>query len=276
MDDNLQFAPIFPSHAIERCGATITFSEPLPLKVFQKVLDQVQTSFRNEGLEMIGGAPRAVGFQFDIASGQATPLTEPRPSIFATADRASQFIVAQNSLTARTTSYVRWSPFAGQLEELLLPLIGAYSEIASVVSIQLDYVDRFLWTGDWNNLDWRSLLRPEFLAQRAAETHRQWHTHSGWFEDAGGRRRLVNVNVDLTDFSRSDRIAPSVAILTLMRDEVVATTTGQAAAYDDAASVQAGFEQLHNDLKILLGQIITEPTAQRISLNAQASDATPN
>jgi hypothetical protein len=127
MNDQPQFEPIFPSHAIERCGAAITFSEALPTKVFQKVVEQVQARFRTFGLESIVGAPGTgtFGFQFDMASGRAVPLTPTPglgPAIFATPDRSTQFIVAPNSMTARTTSYVRWSPFAGQIEALLLPL----------------------------------------------------------------------------------------------------------------------------------------------------------
>jgi hypothetical protein len=55
-----------------------------------------------------------------------------------------------------------------------------------------------------------------------------------------------------------------------MRDEVPLGVS----RYDDAASIQACLEQLHNELKSLLGQIINEPMAERISLSAQASDVT--
>jgi uncharacterized protein (TIGR04255 family) len=287
MDSNPQFEPIFPAHAIERCGATVTFSEPLPTKAFQRVVDGVQRRFRNAGLEMIGGTaapPGAVGIQVDMASGQATPITTPLPAVFATADRASQFVIAPNSLTARTNSYVRWEPFAGQMEELLLPAIANYSDVVSVVSVQIDYVDRFVWTGDWSNFDWRKLLRTDgkFIASHAAE-HRQWHTHSGWFESATGRRRLVNVNIDLSDYRHSESLVPSIAILTLMRHDLPDSVGGGAPVpfdpaggpvvrLEDAASVQGILEELHNELKTLLGQVITDSMARRISLYAKASD----
>jgi uncharacterized protein (TIGR04255 family) len=272
MSTQPQFEPIFPSHAIERCGAAVTFSEHLPVKVFQKVLDQVQERFRKGGLEWIAGAPgsAAVGFQFNMGTGQALPLAPGvGPAVFATTDRATQFIIAPNSMTARTTSYVRWAPCAGQIEELMLPLISLYSDVVSVANVQLDYVDRFLWTGDWSNFDWRALLRSDgqFLAARAAEGHRLWHSHSGWFDERDEGRDLVNVNVDLMEFQRPEGTVPSIAILTLMRDDV-------AGRYDDAASVQACLEKLHYGLKSLLGQIINEPMAKRISLYAEASDVT--
>ena len=276
MTDRPQFEPIFPSHGIERCSAVVTFSEPLPAKIFQKVLDQVQVRFRGFGLEFIGGPPGAgtVGIQIDMASGRAIPLVPPGlgPAIFATTDRATQFVIAPNSMTARTASYVRWSPFSGQIEALMLPLFSIYSDVVSVANIQLDYVDRFLWTGDWSNFDWRALLRSDgqFLAARAAEGHRLWHTHSGWLDATPDGQRLVNVNVDLADYQRSDGPVPSIAILTLMREDVTPGLSG----YEDATSVQARLEQLHKHLKSLLGQIITKQMAERISLSAQASDVT--
>jgi uncharacterized protein (TIGR04255 family) len=274
MSDHPQFEPIFPSHAIERCGAAVTFSEPLPSKAFQRVLEQVQSRFRSAGLEWIAGVPgsRAVRFQIDVASGQTTPIAPGAgPAVFTTTDRSTQFIIAPDSLTARTTSYVRWAPFVGSIEELMLPLVGVYSEVVSAASVQLDYVDRFLWTGDWSSFDWRTLLKADgrFLATKAAK-HRLWHNHSGWFEESAQGRRLINVNVDLSDFNRSEGPVPSIAILTLMREDVAP----EAPRFGDAPSVQACLEQLHNDLKTLLAHIIIDQMAERISLNAPASDDT--
>jgi hypothetical protein len=273
MSTHPQFEPLFPAHAIERCSATVTFSEQLPLKAFQKLLDEAQSRFRSAGLERIGGAPgsQAVGFQID-ASGHATPLAGPGPGIFAAPDRATHFIVAQNSMTARTTSYVRWGPFAGQTEELMLPLVNLYSDVVSTTSVQLDYLDRFLWTGDWTNFDWRAVLRSDgrFIASTASEGHRLWHTHSGWFDERPEGRRLVNVNVDLMDFNKPEEVVPSIAIVTLMREDVGLDVS----RFENAASVQTCLEQLHNDLKALLGQVIVKPMADRIGLSAQPPNVT--
>lgn len=274
MSDVLQFEPIFPSHAIERCGVTITFSEMLPSKAFQRAVEQSQNRFRSAGLEAIGGGQgrASIGFQIDIASGQTTPLSPGlATSAFATPDKATQFIIAPNYLAVRTNSYVRWRPFAGQIGEFILPLIGTYADTVSVSSVQLDYTDRFLWTGDWGTFDWRMLLKGDgrFVAARASEGHRLWHTHSGWFDETSEVRRLVNVNVDLSDFIQSDRTVPSIAILSLMRDDIPSGGT----RYDDAASIQTCLDQLHTGLKALLGEIVTEPMAERISLSAQDPDA---
>jgi uncharacterized protein (TIGR04255 family) len=274
MDEAPHFEPLFPSHAIERCGAAIAFTEVLPAKPFEKVLDHARSNFRNAGLEQLGGPTptppgliHQVGFQVDMSSGVATALSGPMPLIFVTPDRATQFIVSPNSLTARTGRYVRWQPFAGQLEELMLSLVGGYADIVSIANIQLDYVDRFCWTGDWRDFRWHDLLREDgsFLTRKAAAATTQWHSHTGWFEEIQGGRRLCNVNIDAADVVRPEGTVPSIAILTLMRDLALAQEGGPP-RYIDGVSVQAGLEQLQNELKTLLGQIILPSMAQRIGL----------
>jgi uncharacterized protein (TIGR04255 family) len=272
MNGTPHFEPIFPAHAVERCGATITFSEALPAKAFEKYLERARTIFRNAGFQPL---PSPVSFQIDATTGRATPLTGVGPSIFVTSDQATQFFIAQNSLAARTGRYVRWQPFAGQIEEVIVPLVDLYADIVSIQSVQVDYLDRFMWTGTWANLDWRSLIREDggFVAGRVSSVAGPWHSHSGWFEEVEGVRRLINVNIDLVDFAKSgEPAAPSVGILTLMRDNVVSDAAATR-TYENGSSVQAGLEELHNDLKILLGQIITDAAAKRVALNVERTNA---
>jgi uncharacterized protein (TIGR04255 family) len=271
---------MFPSHAIERCVATVTFSEALPAKFYQKVLERARTITRTGGLDALTTPSAMVGFQIDASTGRASPLTGPGPSVFATADRAMQLIVASNSLTLRTGRYVRWQPFAGELEELLLPLVDNFVEVLSISNIQLEYLDRFLWTGDWSTFQWRELLMADgqFVAGTAAAASAQWHTHSGWFQDEPGFRRLVNVNIDVGDAipipidSPADgpqaipAAMPSVGVLTLMRDDQSGRAPEMPVKYENSPSVQAGLERLHIDLKALLMHILTPQMNVRIGL----------
>jgi uncharacterized protein (TIGR04255 family) len=265
MNDTPHFEPIFPAHAIERCSASISFSEELPSKAFQKVVARARERFRQAGMESVGTG--SFGFQID-ASGRATAIEGVKPAIFVTSDQAMQCIVAPNDLTVRTGRYVRWQPFAGQIEELVLPLLEGYLEVVSIAHVQLEYLDRFVWSGDWTSFNWRELLREDgmFIAGRASRASAQWHCHSGWIEQMAGGRRLVNVNVDLADLPREQGTAPTVAILTLMRDIMPEQVLDEQVRYRNATAVQAGLEQLHSGLNALLAQIITEPMAQRIGL----------
>jgi uncharacterized protein (TIGR04255 family) len=281
MNDHPHFEPMFPSHAIERCAATVTFAESLPAKAFQKAVELARNVARNAGLEPLPASAAMVGFQFDASSGRTTPVTGPGPNIFLTADRAMQLIVAPNSLALRTGRYVRWQPFAGEIDELVLPLLDNFVDVLSISHIQLEYLDRFVWTGNWNTFQWRELLRDDgqFVAGKAASALAQWHTHSGWFQDQPGIRRLINVNIDVgdvvpvpTDIPPEGSVVtptavPSVGIVTLMRDDQSSQAPEEPAKYDSSPSVQAGLEQLHNELKSLLGQIIEPQMATRIGLS---------
>jgi uncharacterized protein (TIGR04255 family) len=274
MTDNPHFEPIFPSHAIERCTAAIAFTEELPTKAFQRVIDRAQASFRQAGMESFPTSP--VGVQVDIQTGIASALSGPRPRIFVTPDRAMQFIVAPSNLTLRTSRYVRWQPFAGQMEELLLPLTTGYVDVVSIAHFQLEYVDRFLWTGgDWSTFSWRELLRADgaFIAGRASQADREWHAHSGWFQYGPRGKRLINVNVDVADFTREEVSFPSISILTLMRDIVPEENSEQGGTYSDIPSIQEGFEELHNESKTLLEQVITTGMAGRIGLTSGSPNA---
>jgi uncharacterized protein (TIGR04255 family) len=284
MTDQPHFEPMFPSHAIERCVATVMFAESLPAKAFQRAVELARNVARNVGLEALPASAAMIGFQFDALSGRTTPVTGPGPNIFMTADRAMQLIVAPNSLALRTGRYVRWQPFAGEIDELMLPLLDSFVDVLSIANIQLEYLDRFLWTGKWSTFHWPELLRADgqFVAGKASSASVQWHSHSGWFEEQPGFRRLINVNIDVGDVvpvptdSQPEGSAvtppaiPSVGILTLMRDDQSSwPPEGGPAKYDGSPSVQAGLEQLHNGLKSLLGQIITPQMAARIGLRTE-------
>jgi uncharacterized protein (TIGR04255 family) len=277
MNDTPHFEPIFPSHAVERCGASIIYAQDMPGKAFQKISTAAATIFRDAGFEALQNATGVVShvsIQVD-AQGRVSPLSGPAPALYTSPDKGTQFIASANSITVRTGRYVRWEPFIGQFEELLLPLHQIYSDVVTVQSLQLDYSDRFLWTGSWEDFDWKLLLRDDaqFVAGRAASVQGPWHSHSGWFESGARSRRLVNVNIDLSEVINpaSGLNAPSVAILTLLRDDM---TVPEDPIYTDGASVQSGLEQLHNELKTLFEQIITVPMAQRIGLRQRGTDAT--
>jgi uncharacterized protein (TIGR04255 family) len=268
MPEIFAFEPIFPAHAIERCATTIYFDQQLPAKAFQKVIERADTLFRNAGYERGG----AFGVNVDVATGRVSPVGDSiSPASYISPDRSNNFLVTSNTLSMQTGRYIRWEPFVGQFEELMVPLVDLSADVVSITGIQLDYLDRFFWTGDWENFDWRSLLqdRPDFLTDMARQTGRQWHCHSGWFEErVAPVRRLVNVNIDVVDAVRHGRPepSPSISILTLFRDHIPVTPGQPVATGIQAGTLVAALGELHGDLKILLSRIITTAAAERIGL----------
>lgn len=267
MTNKPQFEPIFPAHSIERCSIIVMFDQALPAKAFENAMNAATRSLRNAGLELIN--QQVAGFQFDVATGRFGPATGPRPVILTSPDRATNFILTQNALTVQTGKYVRWQPLIGQFEELILPIVANYSNVISIAGVQLDYLDRFFWTGDWLSFDWRSLLRPDsgYLAQRAAAANLQWHSHAGWIENVDKTlKRFINVNIDVADVVRPGLSArPSIGILTLIQDRVDPGTTPKGEIRPDA--IHGRLELLHTELKSLLANIISAEMAARIGMS---------
>jgi uncharacterized protein (TIGR04255 family) len=268
MPETLAFEPIFPAHAIERCATTIYFDQQLPAKVFQKVIERADALFRNAGYERGG----AFGVNVDAATGQVSPIGESiSPANYVSPDRSNNFLVTSNALSMQTGRYVRWEPFIGQFEELMVPLVSLSADVVSIAGIQLDYLDRFFWTGNWENFDWRGLLqdKSDFVTDMARRTGRQWHCHSGWFEECVAPiRRLVNVNIDVVDAIRlgHPEPSPSISILTLFRDHIPVAPGQPVSTGIQSATLVAALGELHRDLKILLSRIITAAAAERIGL----------
>jgi len=271
MADVPHFEPVFPAHAIEHCAIAVIFDQELPQKGFQNVLDRAAPAFRDAGYEQI--APTAT-IQFDVATGRVGPMTGLPPTNYLSPDRSTNFLVAPNSIYTQTGRYVRWQPFIGQVEDLVIPLIVEYNKLVSITGIQLQYLDRFYWTGSWDTFKWQNLVQEKsgLVVPVAGEFVREWHCHSGWFElpPANPLRRLVNVNIDVVEAIRPGDEAgprPSVGILTLMRDHIV-PAVGPPKIGMEPDIILPTLEKLHRDLKNMLSRVISIEMAERIGLQS--------
>jgi uncharacterized protein (TIGR04255 family) len=166
--------------------------------------------------------------------------------------------------------YVRWAPYIGQFREITSSVIAEFLELVSVSAIKLEYWDRFNWTGTWTDFDASHLIRPSAMgvANGWQQWRLQWHSHSGWFEQIDGYRRLINVNIDLIEQMGK----PSVLVATLMQDEPRAPEYGSEDATPlDEKYIFTKLELLHRDLKQVLASVLTDDMINRISLNAELS-----
>jgi hypothetical protein len=154
----------------------------------------------------------------------------------------------------------------------MMPLIRIYSEIVSINGVQVEYLDRFLWTGTWQDFNWRKLLKEdsEFIVGVAKRVHHQWHCHCGWFEPTGkDARRLVNIDIDAADAvpPSATMPRPSLGIRTMIRDHV--PPEQRSTDWLEPDSVSGLLDIIHEDLKKLLTEIITLEAAMRINLGVQ-------
>ena len=275
MSGTPRFDPIYPAHAIERCSATLTFGEPVTDKLLQKVRARANSLFAK--CQMVAEQHPQVGFEINPQSGIVTPKQFGLGSlIYSNSDRTINCIVTPGALIWNNLRYVRWQPFIGQIEEIIPNIIPLIADAVDVVSVKLEYLDRFYWSGDWTNFDSRMLLRTDkgMWPEVAMEAKREWHSHVGWFDYASeAARSLVNVNIDVVSAARPGEslLVPSIGILTLLQDQVLtpsdAAQTVELAGFTDVIS---HLDKQHSVLKDILAEVIVPEMADRIALNAQS------
>ena len=263
-----RFDPVFPAHAIESCNATVIFDQAVPAKILTNLQTAHRTRLASNGLQE---GPQPVGFQFDVATGKVVPLSGAGPTVYVTQDGGTKVTVVANQVSLQSTRYIRWANFSNALTIFLLPLIVDFCAAVSIAAVQLDYWDRFLWNGSWDNFDTSQLLDQSsgFIAPKAAIAPHQWHSHAGWFDyPAPGRRRLMNINVDVASATLSDTMAtrPSVGIYTSINDTAVVVPPNANPSWISDSDLLTMLDQQHADLKNVLSQIILPAMASRIGL----------
>jgi uncharacterized protein (TIGR04255 family) len=263
MADDPKFEPIFPSHAIERCGITVTFREVLPEKSFDKAGALASEASARKGFRRL--ASNNLGISIDAMTGKLGPIVGAQPQTFVLPDQSASLFLAPSLIIWQNARYVRWEPFIGHFQDVASATLGEFFKSVSLASVRLEYWDRFNWTGSWNDFDALQLIRPDATAvvNQWQNWRRQWHSHAGWFEHVESCRRLVNVNIDVGEVA--DR--PSVLIYTMMLDEPNVAGYGEVDVKAlDEKYVFARLEVLHKDLKSLLGSVLQQAMIHRIGL----------
>jgi len=267
--NDLQFAPVLPRHAIERCAASIAFTPSIPDKAFERLAQSAASSITAQGFTV---AP-TMAFGFQVTSdGQMTPLPQASaPRNFTSKEQSNTITMTPDGIVWTTVNYVRWPPFIGEFERFVLPLLAELLQTVSIAAVKLEYWDRFIWSGDWDNFDVQKLIRAEspFVVEAAVARTKQWHSHAGWFDKEGSLRRLTNINVDVSEIVSAPPIParPSVGIYSALTDQGNVPGYGQVDLTKlDGSFVIERLESQHLALKDILGHIVSDDMANRISL----------
>jgi uncharacterized protein (TIGR04255 family) len=268
MATSAKFDPLFPAHAIERCGITIVFREPVPRKAFERFAGRAAQVSSRKGLQRTPSSQ--IGISVDLATGMVGPVhADAQPQTFSLPDQSATLFLSPHVIVWQNSRYVRWSPFVGQFQDLVSSTLSEFLELTSLAAVKLEYWDRFNWTGAWTDFDATQLIRPSAWAviNGWPQWRRQWHSHAGWFEPADECRRLTNVNVDVGEAAGK----PTVGVYTMMQDEPNIPEYGSTDVKDlDDKFVFARLEILHLALKSVLGSVLQDEMIRRISLNAEA------
>jgi uncharacterized protein (TIGR04255 family) len=262
-----QFEPFFPAHAVESCAAAVFFDSPLPSKLFIKLMEELGAELLAAGL--VEG-PTGLEIQILVPDLQLGSGSSGAPRSFSTSDRSGALMLTPFSLHWKTNQYIRWSYFLQQIHSFFIGALTEYSKLLHVGAVQLEYWDRFMWSGSWDDFNCGSLLlaNSPLIANEAEQKTRQWHSHAGWFDVLdSGRRQLANVNIDVqTVQSASGKSQPSVGIYTSLREDSVDFRSSKALEWFDDSQVIPTLERQHVTLKAVLKRLIKQDMADRIGL----------
>lgn len=259
------FQPIYPAHSIEQCSIAFVFSQALPDKALSRITASIGPAFRNAGLEPL----QAQGFQVNFATGSVSPVDKSAPSQYVSADRGTALRLMPNTVALTTGRYVRWSPFAGQIEQIVLPAVVEYAQNVDLIAVQLEYLDTFIWEGSWEDFNWRELLRTDsgFIVEAASRGSQQWHSHAGWFDFVDRSIRfLQKVDIDIVERLTPTGPRPAINILTTLKQEIFAQVGQPVTGSIPIDGINDLLESLHKRLKDIFATIITEQAAGRVGL----------
>jgi hypothetical protein len=132
----------------------------------------------------------------------------------------------------------------------------------------MEYMDCFIWAGTWDNFDSTNLLGSDsdFACRAAQRGSREWHSYSGWTANDNKVRRIYNVNINAVSRQQTDVIKPAITILTLAQDQNVNDL--KPGLFDTLAEAKMQLDSQHQDLKNLLGRVISPTMAQQIGLHS--------
>lgn len=267
---NGRFEPIHEAHAIEQVVFVLQFEMPLGEPSFLQAREAAN-QFKDE----LPGIQEIRGFSFVIGSGAPT-RSEPASGVsFRSVERdgtvAHELRIERASVTFVTNLYSRWDAIWQQASKYFNTLAPIYAAQSNLVGVSINYVDKFVWSGDLVGCDPNLLLRAQskYLCPHVYEAEDFWHSHTGAFSriDAS-TKRLLNVNVDYLDENRVANVRRIVAITTGLTDQFNQLDYQPSVIGQDQVNnfIDSHMQQLHMFGKEVFGNIINETMSKRIAL----------
>lgn len=264
------WTPLHGSHAIQVAAATLTFAEPITSFIVARISDAVRAHAKQAGLVKEETVKVTA---FEVAAGQA-------PKAVNVSDHGMKFsevvggvipralVITPEAIRFETQSYTRWVAFQSFLMSIMDGALPIIANSVAIGQISLEYIDMFiaLVPGDQDAgmiLDRRS----DSIATKAFRRRDPWHSHSGWFERITPEsRRLINVDVNVLDANGPDGERRAVTIRTLETEQILQPMSQRAKDLSEVPALLALFDELHDELKIRLRDVLTRDARSMISL----------
>jgi uncharacterized protein (TIGR04255 family) len=259
---------------------TIHFDRPLDdhdIRIASESTAQLQSELpgRNEirgvGFQIgpQGVMPLMQGGPTDASNGFVRFLTDSRGVVL------KELRIDRQSISFRTQVYTRWSEVwieARRYIDLLLPRQGD----SNLSAYSLAYVDKFIWSGHAETAQSASLFRPSspYIAPKSLEAEDLWHCHTGRFYKSSAQvKRLEAVNIDCSDeLNETGQPQRIVRISTTITNILNQPSYEQHLVRGDNAMtmLDQDFPALHDALKAVFSEIVSESIAKQVGLNTHA------
>lgn len=176
-------------------------------------------------------------------------------------------LVQENSVQLTSNDYDRWASFTKLIQRSFKTVNRVAAKGRKLASVQLQYVDAFMWKGDPKDLDLSQVLdaTSPYLPQNIFDLGPDfWHSHHGFFssKDAPEHCRLLdNVNVQ-----RAPKEGATQHVLTIVTNHQLLPMTE---IWDSEPSLEfltKHLDFLHNRNKMMLSSLLTDEVEALISL----------
>jgi uncharacterized protein (TIGR04255 family) len=266
------FRPVGERHAIQEVVFILNFARPIDALE----MDRFYNSHDLWKAEL-PKSERPQVFQFFVGPGGSNGIPPPpppasiAPSIFQSFRRDGalewQMQANQNWLAVNCLSYSRWDAVSKQALNLLEKGVGAFqSDGLPILSTTLQYIDTFVWEGEFSDYDTKGLLKPnsKLLPNGFSPHGPAWHYHSGTFDMSGsqnsGRRLMRRIHIDSQIEGSTSVTRMDISLTSDFLDDA----GGLKIILKDQINVE--MEWLHRENKKLLSEIISQDMQKRILL----------
>lgn len=267
-----RWATINPAHAVQRAVAVLTFSEEVPTLVVNRAVDAVRMAARSYGLHKEEPV-NSVMVQIGPGGAQSqTPTTQ--EGIQFQEVRGGQVVQALNitkqAIRFEHTVYTRWVAFREQLSVMLSQILPIMSNITTVQSVALEYVD-FFYAVNEGPEDVGLVIdnKSELIPRRAFRKREPFHAHSGWFTaSSASGRNLINVDLTVADAKGPAGLRRTISIRTHEAEMVTDMVSSRAVELMNVDASMLVADGLHASMKERLGHVLTKDAKTMISLGS--------
>jgi uncharacterized protein (TIGR04255 family) len=295
-----RFEPLHDAHAIDQALFSVQFAQTLNDGSFQEVLNAANPLSKDlPGIQDVPGFPMPFGgfpipmfpvpgvqvvaaqmgnpfgaISGPVVSSPVAPGARMMRNIRRDGSMENELKLERNSISFRTSSYEGWDITWGKVNNYFRDLLPIYAKTATLASVGLIFLDKFVWMGPPEECVPSMLLRADsiYVSPYVYDITDLWHNHTGRFIRASNLiKRLLNVNVDNIDESTSPpNQRRVVGITTVVTDLMNQPTYDQLLlSADSIADFCVGeMNDLHLLSKEVFGNVINDAMCHRIGLTA--------